>query len=190
MPLFVFEETAIEVDRLMTKRTKICNDRNDKSVRGRQKMDKEKLDLEKLLAEGKNVCVPPVGYSMYPVIVPDRDKVVIAPVKDTGGLKRGDVVLYRREGSILVLHRIWKVKSEGVYMVGDGQCEIEGPVSGEQIRGMVTVLIRKGREVPTDNLCYRITTGLWLYCRPFRPAILRFVRKIKRCLKKVKISIF
>ncbi len=190
MLLFCFGETAMEVDRLMTKRTKICNDRNDKTVRGRQKMDKDKLDLEKLLAEGKNVCVPPVGYSMYPVIVPDRDKVVIAPVKDTGMLKRGDVVLYRREGSILVLHRIWKVKKDGFYMVGDGQSEVEGPVSGEQVRGMVTVLIRKGREVPTEELRYRLATGLWLYCRPFRPVILRFVRKIKRCLKKIKSRIF
>ncbi len=180
-------ELPLKLTGLKTKLTKIRYDKTDKAVRGRHKMDKEKLDLEKLLAEGKNVCVPPAGYSMYPVIVPDRDKVVIAPVKDTGMLKRGDVVLYRRKGSILVLHRIWKVKSEGFYMVGDGQSEIEGPVCGEQIRGMVTMLIRKGREVSAENLRYRITTGLWLCCRPFRTVILRIVRKIKNCLKKVKI---
>ena len=40
---------------------------------------------------------------MYPLFVPGRDQAVVAPV-DAEQLKREDVVLYRRDESILILH--------------------------------------------------------------------------------------
>ena len=72
-------------------------------------------DIEQLLQEGRNINIKPQGYSMYPVLVPDRDEAIIEPLEDRK-LKRGDVVLYRRDknvenGGILVLHRIWKIKT-------------------------------------------------------------------------------
>ena len=147
-------------------------------------MESQKLDVEKLLTEGNTVQLPPIGYSMYPVIVPGRDKVVIAPASEQDCLKRGDVVLYRRDGSVLVLHRIWKVKKDGFYMVGDNQREVEGPIRRDQIRGIMTVLVRKRREISAQDFGYRLLTGIWLRLRPFRPYISKTVAAIKRWRKK------
>ena len=67
------------------------------------------VDIEGLLQEGHSIRLKPQGYSMYPLFISGRDEAVIAPCSpDT--LHRGDVALYRRDESILVLHRIWKIR--------------------------------------------------------------------------------
>ena len=140
------------------------------------------MDLEKLLMEGKTVQVSPRGFSMYPLFTPGRDQAVIAPA-DPAGLKRGDVALYRRKESILVLHRIWKKKGEGFYFVGDNQTEVEGPLEADQIRGVPTAFVRKGKTVSVKNPLYRGAAGLWLLLRPIRPWIQIPLAKIKKLLK-------
>lgn len=150
----------------------------------------ERIDIEKLLREGKNICIKPQGYSMYPVLVPGRDEAIIEPVKGKK-LRRGDVVLYRRDisavgGEILVLHRIWKVNTEGYYMVGDNQKEIEGPLRAEQIKGIMVGMNRKGKYIPVNNLLYMCLTGIWLWFRPVRPVISKTVAGIKRMCKVTK----
>ncbi len=141
-------------------------------------------EIEKLLQEGKNICIKPQGYSMYPVLVPGRDEAIIEPV-DTTKLRRGNVVLYRRDkdvenGGILVLHRIWKVRQEGIYLVGDNQKEIEGPLRKNQIKGILAGMNRKGRYIPVTNPVYRFLTGVWLWLRPLRPMLSKVVAKLKR----------
>lgn len=142
-------------------------------------MEKEKIDIEELLRQGKTVQLKPMGSSMCPLITPGRDEAVIAPIANSRP-KRGDVVLYRRVESILVLHRIWKCKKDGYYMVGDNQCEIEGPLSGEQIKGIMIAVVRKGRRISVKNLWYRLGSGLWLLMRPIRPAVSKVVWGILR----------
>lgn len=141
------------------------------------------IDIEKLLQEGNNICIKPQGYSMYPVLVPGRDEAIIEPLN--GKIRRGDVVLYRRDkeveyGSILVLHRIWKVKADGIYLVGDNQKEIEGPLRTDQIKGIMVGMNRKGKYIPVTNPGYRILTGGWLWLRPVRPVISKTVAALKR----------
>lgn len=136
------------------------------------------VDLEKLLSEGNTVQIKPKGWSMYPMIRPG-DEAVIAPV-NAGKLKRGDVVLFRREGGILVLHRIWKVSEKGLFLVGDNQVEVEGPVKREQIRGRLTAFIRKGKMISVRNPAYRVLTSLWLRLRPIRNIIKRPAAWMKR----------
>lgn len=146
----------------------------------------EKQDIEKLLQEGKNIQIKHQGYSMYPVLVPGRDEAIIEPVQNKE-LKRGDVVLYRRDsevtGGILVLHRIWKRADDGFYMVGDNQKEIEGPLRADQIKGIMAGLIRNGKYISTENLLYRFLTWGWLMLRPVRPGISKGVAVLKRLMK-------
>ncbi len=150
-------------------------------------MESNRQDIEQLLAQGNNIQIKPQGYSMYPVLVPGRDEAVIEPIADAK-LKRGDVVLYRRvaedSGRILVLHRIWKVKSEGIYLVGDNQKEIEGPLMRSQMKGIMAGMYRKGKYISVQNPWYRILTYGWLLLRPVRPYISGLVARIKRALKK------
>lgn len=147
----------------------------------------KRMDIEKLLQEGNNICIRPKGYSMYPVLVPGRDEAVIEPV-ETGKLRRGDVVLYRRDpgvtDGILVLHRIWKRAEDGFYLVGDNQTEIEGPLRAEQIKGIMVGMNRKGKYIPVTNPVYRCLTGIWLWMRPLRPMVSKTVAAVKRCGKK------
>jgi len=143
----------------------------------------EKQDIEKLLAEGKLIQVKPQGYSMYPLFVPGRDEAVIAPAP-IERIRRGDVVLYRREGSILVLHRVWKRKGNCFYFVGDNQSEVEGPLKPEQIKGLLVGIIRKGRRFSVKNPAYRFLAGIWLILRPVRPVISRWAAAGKKWLTR------
>ena len=64
-----------------------------------------KIDLEQLLRDGNIIRIKPQGYSMYPLLIPGRDEALIQQTASTD-CRRNDVVLYRRDRSILVLHRI------------------------------------------------------------------------------------
>ena len=97
------------------------------------------FNIEQLLRDGNTIKIKPQGYSMYPLFFPGRDEAVIEPV-DPAALRRGDVALYRRRESILVLHRIWKIRGQSFYMVGDNQTEIEGPLEADQFLGKLCAL--------------------------------------------------
>ena len=132
-----------------------------------------KADIEELLKNGTPVGFKPQGNSMHPTIVQGRDSVIVEPLGDRR-LKRGDVALFRRSPDaerfpgMLVLHRIHRVKKDGIYMVGDNEKTVEGPLQPEQFIGIMTELIRNGKHISVKNLRYRLITRLWLLLRPFR----------------------
>lgn len=156
--------------------------------------EKEQADIEGLLAEGRRVQISPRGWSMYPLIVPGRDEVRIAPLGEKRP-RRGDVVLFRRretpvwnsriktntpEGQLLVIHRIWRCREEGYYLVGDNQKLVEGPIAPDQLRGILEGVVRKGRYIPVTNRLYRVCACLWLVLRPVRPLLSKTVAFFKR----------
>lgn len=141
---------------------------------------KGKSDIEQLLLEGHTVRIHPQGYSMYPMFLPGRDEAVIAPVGDPAGLRRGDVALYRREGGILVLHRVWRVKKDGLYLVGDNQTATEGPLRPEQMKGVLTAFIRNGKEISVNHPIYKLASRVWLFFRPVRRCITVPAARLKR----------
>ena len=144
-----------------------------------------KQDIEALLLQGRAVQFKPQGYSMYPLFIPGRDQAVVTPV-DPALLKRGDVVLYRRDESRLVLHRIWKHRGDQFYLVGDNQKEIEGPLRPDQMRGILVEIIRNGRKFSVKNPIYRILSAFWLRLRPLRPLLSHMVAGCKRLFIKKK----
>lgn len=149
-------------------------------------MGEHNHNIEQLLKEGKTVQVKPKGYSMYPFIVPGQDEAVVEPVRNVR-LKRGDVVLYRRaETGILVLHRIMKCNDGGIYLVGDNQTEVEGPLMPDAVKGIMVGLYKKGRFVSVHNPVYRLMSFSWLVLRPFRPGISRVLSAIKKALSRGK----
>ena len=141
--------------------------------------DTYKYDLEQLLKDGYSIRIHPQGYSMYPLFIPKRDEAVIEPV-DVNTLQRNDVVLYRRDSGILVLHRILKTNPEGIWLVGDNQTEIEGPLRADQIKGRLCLVIRNGHEISVRSVPYRFLTSLWLFLRPLRPFFWKLSRLLKR----------
>ena len=142
----------------------------------------KKQNIEALLAEEYAVRIKPQGFSMYPLFVPGRDEAVIEPA-DGRKLRRGDVAFYRRTAGILVLHRIWKCRPEGFYMVGDNQKETEGPIGRAQIKGILTGVVRDGHFFSASHPLYRFLSLFWLWLRPLRPLLSRMVSRLKRYKK-------
>jgi hypothetical protein len=141
----------------------------------------KKLDIETLLAEGRTIQLHPEGYSMYPLFVPGRDEAVIAPI-GSHVPRRGDVVLYRRAQGILVLHRICRVTAEGVYLVGDNQTQVEGPLAPDQIKGILVAIVRRGKHIKSTQPIYVAASRFWLFLRPVRRPIQLAAAGLKRML--------
>ncbi len=139
--------------------------------------------IEEQLELHSTIQIYPQGYSMYPMLIPGRDQAILTKAAPEE-LRRGDVVLYRREDGMLVLHRLCRIRPEGFYMVGDNQTDLEGPLKGEQIRGRLTAFIRKGRRISVKNPVYRMAAGLWLFLRPVRDPIKKPLAVIKGWLAK------
>ena len=116
---------------------------------------------------------------MYPLFHPGLDEAVIEayPIHL---LRRGDIILYRREQGILVLHRICRITSDGFYLVGDNQTEIEGPLRPDQIRGKLTGVVRNGKSFSVSHPVYRILSSLWLFLRPIRPFFWRIMALFRK----------
>ena len=140
-------------------------------------------DIEQLLKDGSAIQLKPHGYSMYPLFHPGRDEAIIEayPIDQ---LRRGDVILYRRDQGILVLHRICRITSDGFYLVGDNQTEIEGPLRPDQIRGKMTGIVRGGKSFSVSHPLYRVLSSLWLFLRPIRPLFWRTAALFRKILQK------
>lgn len=145
-------------------------------------MKNNTVDILELLEEGRIIQIEPQGYSMYPMFVPGRDSAIIMKA-DRDKLKRGDVVLYRREESILVLHRIWKIKGEGIYLVGDNQETIEGPLRKDQIKGILIAFVCKEKTISVKNPIYWLISRGWLIVRPYRNTIRKTAARFLKCFR-------
>ena len=142
-------------------------------------------DLEQLLRDGNIIRIKPQGFSMYPLFIPGRDEALIQQVP-VASLKRNDVALYRRDQGILVLHRIVRVTSEGYYMTGDNQYEIEGPLRPDQFKGKLIAFVRNGKEISVRNPLYRFLSSLWLLMLPVRPLCFKLTGFLRHSKSKQK----
>jgi len=98
------------------------------------------------------------GDSMEPLIKQDRDLVRIE--KTSGRLKKYDVALYKRDNGQYVLHRVIKVKKDGYVLCGDNRYEKEYGITDRHIIGVLTAVIRNGKEIPVTSLRYRMYVHL------------------------------
>lgn len=137
------------------------------------------FNIEQLLRDGNRIKIKPQGYSMYPLFHPGRDEAIIEPVA-AADLRWGDVALYRRRQSILVLHRICKIQGQAFYMVGDNQTEIEGPLDPDQFLGRLCAFIHNGHTISVRNPLYRIVSSVWLLLRPVRPVFYKTMRLLRK----------
>ena len=99
--------------------------------------------LKDLVQQGKEVSLLVSGNSMSPFLIHERDYVYFR--KPNRPLRPGDIVFFQRKNGQYIMHRIWKIKPEGLYIVGDAQTVIEGPVAEEQVFAVITRVQRKGK---------------------------------------------
>lgn len=140
-----------------------------------------KSTFEEEIKKSGKIIYTNVGDSMMPFIRQGRDVLVISRAE--GRLKRYDIPLYKRDSGQYVLHRILKVRKNDYIICGDNRCIREYGITDRHIIGVLTGIIRDGREIPLTDRKYRIYVHLWCDFFTLRAFIIRIWHFLKRRLK-------
>lgn len=122
-----------------------------------------------LLEDTEQVPMVISGSSMSPFLIHGRDTVYFSKI--SAPLKRGDIILYRRDSGAYVVHRICRVKKDSFHLIGDAQTEIEKGIRPEQALAIVTAVRRKGVILKKGSFWWDFFEKVWLNLIPFRPLI-------------------
>lgn len=152
------------------------------------KPDIKLYTFEDLLDSHGYIVYTNIGCSMLPLLRERRDVIEIHK-KTQNRCKKYDVVLYRI-GDKYILHRILKVLPKGYIIAGDHNTFIEKNVTDEKILGVMTRVIRNGKEITPDNIWYKIYVHLWCDFYPVRVFLIKAKAFIYRCLSFVKRRVF
>ena len=139
--------------------------------------------LEELLSSEGYLVYTNVGCSMLPLLRQRRDIIEIRPKKENR-CQKYDVVLYKK-GNKYILHRILKVLPKGYIIAGDHNTYIEQDVTDDQIIGVMTRVIRSGKEICMNDIQYRLYIHVWCDFYPAR----MFLIKAKGYLKEWSVYI-
>lgn len=126
-----------------------------------------------------------LGYSMMPLLRQNRDLIIIE--KTNGRLKKYDVPLYKRDDGKYVLHRILKVRDNDYVICGDHCWRREYGITDNHIIGVLTAIVRDGREISMNDKIYRLYVHLWCDLFYLRAFILRskaFLRQKFKAIEK------
>ena len=126
--------------------------------------------LTEVLSSGGTVSLAVSGYSMRPFLKHGRDSVCLRACTEQD-LKRGQILLFQRTDGAMVLHRVRGILSDGrLLMNGDGQawCEL---ISTDQVLAVVSSVNRKGHQMSSESVRFRLWSAVWYPTRPIRPAM-------------------
>ena len=141
-----------------------------------------KSTFEEILTRDGRLVYTNVGDSMWPLIREGRDLLVIERV--SGRLGRYDVPLYRRSSGQYVLHRVLKVRDNDYVLCGDNRWHRETGITDRHILGVLTAVIRDGKQLSITDWRYRLYVHLWCDLFPLRAFLLRGIHVLKRMRKK------
>ena len=119
-------------------------------------------NIELCIKELGCALVPITGTSMLPLLEEGK---ALAEVEasDKKQLKKGDVVLYKKNDGTLVLHRIIKTENgEFFTALGDHQFNNDERVNNNQIIAVACGFFIKGRYVNEKTRWYRLYKKIWL----------------------------
>lgn len=110
--------------------------------------------MEEAFHDGKTFIMPIKGMSMQPFLhTGDRVELCKATT-----LKKKDIVFYERADGSYVLHRLWKIKSNQYFMIGDHQVVLEAVHQEQCFAKVVAYYTKKGKRKQLKGIRYR------LYC--------------------------
>lgn len=131
----------------------------------------KRYSFEEMLDEKGYLVYTNVGTSMMPLLRQRQDVIEIRK-KGPGRYKKYDVVLYKRNGQY-ILHRILRVLPSGYLIAGDHNTFVECDITDADILGVMTRVIRDGKDITMDNPFYMLYVHLWCDCYPLRMFLLR-----------------
>ena len=118
-----------------------------------------KSTFEEVIARHGKLIYRNVGNSRNPLIRQGRDLMIIEKAPER--LKRYDVPLYKRDSGQYVLHRVLKVRKDDYVLCGDNQWRRESGITDRHIIGVLTGVIRDGKEISVTDWRYRLYVHLW-----------------------------
>lgn len=143
--------------------------------------------IRETLDQGGTFSLTITGQSMYPFILGNRDRVTLSPI--TGKLKKNDLPFYRRANGQFVLHRIVKVEKDGTYTCcGDHQWWLEKGLKHDQMIGVATEYVRKGKRLTNKNVIYRIYRTVWTWLLRYRKFFFALYSKAVTLFRRKKAS--
>lgn len=137
--------------------------------------------MEQLLAvmeEAQTVPLVISGNSMSPFLIHGRDTVYLSKI--TAPLKRGDMILYRRDSGAYILHRICRTEGDTFCLVGDAQVQLEPGIRRDQVLAIVTAVRRKGRLLRQGSFWWEFFEKIWLRLIPLRRPVIGLYARIFR----------
>lgn len=137
-----------------------------------------KSTFERELQEKGVLIYTNVGTSMRPLIRQGKDIMIISKLDRKP--KKMDVPLYKRDSGQYVLHRIVKVTKDGYVLRGDNTYCNEHGITDKHILGVLTGVIRNGKEVSVHSFGYVLYSYFWYYTYYIRKMVVWMKRKIKK----------
>lgn len=126
---------------------------------------------------GNNVSLVVTGNSMSPFLCEKRDSVVLE--KFSGNISKGDILFYKRKDEKCVLHRVYKIKSNEVWFIGDAQNYIEGPLDVDCILAECNIVVRKGKKITKRSFIWKFFQYVWINIIPMRYRLIKVYSKLK-----------
>ena len=134
--------------------------------------------LRELVESGHEVSVKVSGRSMYPFLRNERDTVFFkAPDR---ALRIGDIAFFQRANGQYILHRVCRIDDSGLYMLGDSQQRIEGPIAPEHVFAIVTHIDRDGRDIKPGDALWNFYAGPWQWLASLRPRLIKLHTVVPR----------
>lgn len=139
--------------------------------------------IEESLNGGKDVNLTVVGNSMYPLFKSRVDTVVLTVAEK---IRKYDILFYKRPDGSYILHRVLKIRKDGMTIAGDNETVKEFPVKKEQAIGVVKAFTRKGEIHTVKELWYKLYSFIWCTFFPFRHFLLRGVFALGKLKAKLR----
>ena len=129
----------------------------------------------RLVQDGVSVTFPVKGRSMLPFIFGGRESVILQKPES---LQRGQVVLAEIAPDQYVVHRIIKVETDRITLMGDGNISGTESCPPDKVLAIAThVVDEKGQRRPLYSKARIAKAKLWYWIRPLRRYILAILRR-------------
>ena len=125
--------------------------------------------------EGHSVTITARGNSMRPFIESDRDSVILSRCNPLQ-CRVGDVVLAEVAKGHFILHRIDAINGDDVTLRGDGNYPGTERCRRNDIRALMSAVIRRGHLHHTSGRLWRTYSRLWVTMLPLRRYLLALYR--------------
>jgi hypothetical protein len=141
------------------------------------------INFEEYLKKYGTLTYRNVGTSMMPLIKQGRDIFTLVR-KGEARCKKYDVVLYRRSANKYIMHRIIEVRENDYVILGDNCISKEYGITDDDIIGVMTEFVRKGKKYTVDDNAYKCYVKIWCSLSGIRILLKKAKINLKRLIKK------